>query len=141
MISFQCSPLSTADGIVATFRQCASLQEEKNLGEFVAAVVLDEVGLAEDSPLMPLKVTANDLMMYCQNIRYFLLKYCENSKAIMLEKYFYIVFLAILKAGNNFQCDLALYLLFITHGKGGMKWLLPSAQRSRVIICCKVANI
>ena len=55
MASYQCSPLSTPEGIVATFRQCSKLQEGKNLDKFVSVVVLDEVGLAEDSPLMPLK--------------------------------------------------------------------------------------
>ena len=57
MVSFQCSPLSTADGIVSTFKQCAQFQKEKNLQTFVSIVVLDEVGLAEDSPRMPLKVS------------------------------------------------------------------------------------
>ena len=56
MISFQCSPLSTPDGIVGTFRQCSRFQEGKDLDRFVSVVVLDEVGLAEDSPRMPLKV-------------------------------------------------------------------------------------
>ena len=56
MVSFQCSPLATAEGIVGTFRQCARYQEEKDLSRFVSIVVLDEVGLAEDSPRMPLKV-------------------------------------------------------------------------------------
>ena len=60
MISFQCSPISTADGIVGIFRQCSQLQKKKDLSEFVAAVVLDEVGLAEDSPSMPLKVQCSD---------------------------------------------------------------------------------
>ncbi|XP_067057901.1 E3 ubiquitin-protein ligase rnf213-alpha-like isoform X3 [Acropora muricata] len=55
MVSYQCSPLSTPDGIMGTFRQCRKLQEGKNLDRFVSVVVLDEVGLAEDSPLMPLK--------------------------------------------------------------------------------------
>ncbi|ELT95387.1 hypothetical protein CAPTEDRAFT_208661 [Capitella teleta] len=55
MISFQCSQLSTPDGIMATFQECAQLQKEKNLEEFVSVVVLDEIGLAEDSPKMPLK--------------------------------------------------------------------------------------
>ena len=61
MISYQCSPLSTADGIVATFSQCAKLQEGKDLDQFVSVVVLDEVGLAEDSPRMPLKVSKVDV--------------------------------------------------------------------------------
>ena len=55
MVSYQCSPLSTAEGIVATFSQCSKLQRGKNPDNFVSVVVLDEVGLAEDSPLMPLK--------------------------------------------------------------------------------------
>lgn len=56
MVSFQCSPLSTAAGIVGTFAQCAAYQKEKDLNRFVSVVVLDEIGLAEDSPRMPLKV-------------------------------------------------------------------------------------
>jgi len=56
MVSYQCSPLSTPEGIVGTFRQCAKLQENQDLTKFVSVVVLDEVGLAEDSPRMPLKV-------------------------------------------------------------------------------------
>jgi hypothetical protein len=56
MISFQCSQLSKPEGISATFRECADLQKDRNLDEFVAVVVLDEIGLAEDSPKMPLKV-------------------------------------------------------------------------------------
>eukprot|EP00795_Rhopilema_esculentum_P010371 gene10371-19073_t len=55
MCSYQCSPLSTADGIIATFRQCSRFQEGKELDTFASVVVLDEVGLAEDSPRMPLK--------------------------------------------------------------------------------------
>ncbi|XP_050390801.2 E3 ubiquitin-protein ligase RNF213 [Patella vulgata] len=55
MLSFQCSPLSTAEGIVSTFKQSAKIQKEKNLDTFVATVVLDEIGLAEDSSRMPLK--------------------------------------------------------------------------------------
>ncbi|XP_071137105.1 E3 ubiquitin-protein ligase rnf213-alpha-like [Mytilus edulis] len=55
MVSFQCSPLSTPDGILGTFRQCAEFQRRKDLDRFVSVVVLDEIGLAEDSPRMPLK--------------------------------------------------------------------------------------
>ena len=56
MASFQCSPLSTPDGVIGIFKQCSSLQKRKDLDKFVSVVVLDEVGLAEDSPRMPLKV-------------------------------------------------------------------------------------
>ncbi|XP_071956942.1 E3 ubiquitin-protein ligase rnf213-alpha-like [Antedon mediterranea] len=63
MISYQCSPLSTPDGIVGTFSQCSLLQRKKDLNKFVSVVVLDEVGLAEDSPRMPLK-TLHPLLEY-----------------------------------------------------------------------------
>lgn len=55
LVSFQCSPHSTPDGIINTFKQCARFQEGKNLQEYISVVVLDEIGLAEDSPKMPLK--------------------------------------------------------------------------------------
>nr|XP_025855696.1 E3 ubiquitin-protein ligase RNF213 isoform X5 [Vulpes vulpes] len=55
LVSFQCSPHSTPQGIISTFKQCARFQQEKDLHQYVSVVVLDEVGLAEDSPKMPLK--------------------------------------------------------------------------------------
>uniref|UniRef100_A0A4W5LLN5 RING-type E3 ubiquitin transferase n=1 Tax=Hucho hucho TaxID=62062 RepID=A0A4W5LLN5_9TELE len=55
LVSFQCSPHSTPLGIINTFKQCARFQEGKNLKEYISVVVLDEIGLAEDSPKMPLK--------------------------------------------------------------------------------------
>ncbi|XP_039082113.1 E3 ubiquitin-protein ligase RNF213 isoform X2 [Hyaena hyaena] len=55
LVSFQCSPHSTPQGIISTFRQCARFQQGKDLEQYVSVVVLDEVGLAEDSPKMPLK--------------------------------------------------------------------------------------
>ncbi|KAM3876274.1 LOW QUALITY PROTEIN: E3 ubiquitin-protein ligase rnf213-alpha-like [Diretmus argenteus] len=55
LVCFQCSPHSTPEGIINTFKQCARFQESKNLDEYISVVVLDEIGLAEDSPKMPLK--------------------------------------------------------------------------------------
>lgn len=55
LVSFQCSPHSTPEGIINTFKQCARFQMGKNLDEYISVVVLDEIGLAEDSPKMPLK--------------------------------------------------------------------------------------
>lgn len=55
LVSFQCSPHSTPQGIISTFKQCARFQQGKDLQQYVSVVVLDEVGLAEDSPKMPLK--------------------------------------------------------------------------------------
>ncbi|KAG8579470.1 hypothetical protein GDO81_010907 [Engystomops pustulosus] len=55
LVSFQCSPHSTPEGIIGTFKQCARFQESKNLKEYVSVVVLDEIGLAEESAKMALK--------------------------------------------------------------------------------------
>ncbi|XP_076855501.1 E3 ubiquitin-protein ligase rnf213-beta isoform X2 [Brachyhypopomus gauderio] len=55
MVSFQCSPHSSPEGIIGTFRNCARFQKDKNMDEYISVVVLDEIGLAEDSPQMPLK--------------------------------------------------------------------------------------
>ncbi|XP_046556283.1 E3 ubiquitin-protein ligase rnf213-alpha-like [Haliotis rubra] len=66
MVSFQCSPLATAEGIVGIFRQCARYQQDKDLDRFASIVVLDEVGLAEDSPRMPLKTLHPLLEDGCQ---------------------------------------------------------------------------
>lgn len=63
MVSFQCSPLATAGGILSTFKQCQKYQQKRvtqdndytPLEKFTSVCILDEVGLAEDSPKMPLK--------------------------------------------------------------------------------------
>ncbi|XP_063403574.1 E3 ubiquitin-protein ligase rnf213-alpha-like [Mytilus trossulus] len=54
MVSIQCSSLTSPEGIVGTFRQCAYYQKDKNLDRFVSVLVLDNIDLAEDSPRMPL---------------------------------------------------------------------------------------
>ena len=55
-MSFQCSKHATAEGIIGVFRLCADYQLKRNKRNFVSVAVLDEVGLAEDSENMPLKV-------------------------------------------------------------------------------------
>ena len=55
--SYQCSRVSTPQSIIGLFEECAALQKNKDLSKFTAVVVLDEVGLAEDSEQMPLKVS------------------------------------------------------------------------------------
>ncbi|TFJ98108.1 proline-rich AKT1 substrate 1 [Platysternon megacephalum] len=55
LVSFQCSPHSKPEGIISTFKQCAQFQRGQKLEEFASVVILDEIGLAEDSPEMPLK--------------------------------------------------------------------------------------
>ena len=43
MVSFQCSPLATSDGIIGTFRQCQKFQKQKDLTKLTSVVILDEV--------------------------------------------------------------------------------------------------
>ena len=54
IFSYQCSQLSTSESIIKVFETAKSFQKE-NTSTFVSVVVLDEVGLAEDSPNLPLK--------------------------------------------------------------------------------------
>ena len=56
IMSYQCSQLATAEGIIGVFKNCRNMQRKTRSSRFVCCVVLDEVGLAEDSPLLPLKV-------------------------------------------------------------------------------------
>lgn len=64
MVSFQCSRHATAEGIIGVFKLCANYQKKRDMDKFVSVVVLDEVGLAEDSENMPLKV--RQYSMTCQ---------------------------------------------------------------------------
>ena len=57
IFSYQCSQLSTSESIIKVFDQAKKVQDESgDKSKFVSVVVLDEVGLAEDSPNLPLKV-------------------------------------------------------------------------------------
>ncbi|RNA31081.1 E3 ubiquitin-ligase RNF213-like [Brachionus plicatilis] len=57
LITFQCSPMSTSEMILNTFRYCARYQFERrnDLDRYTSVIVLDEIGLAEASASMPLK--------------------------------------------------------------------------------------
>ena len=55
MLSFQCSQLSTPEGIIEVFSTAKRFQKDQDTSKYVSVVVLDEVGLAEDSPNLPLK--------------------------------------------------------------------------------------
>jgi len=55
LFSYQCSQHSTPDSILEIFSNAQKFQESKDIKQFVSVVVLDEVGLAEDSPSLPLK--------------------------------------------------------------------------------------
>ena len=55
MFSYQCSRLSTSESLIEVFNTAKNFQEKQNTTKFVSVVVLEEVGLAEDSPNLPLK--------------------------------------------------------------------------------------
>ena len=55
MFSYQCSRLSTPQSVIEVFNTAKQFQKKINTTNYVSVVVLDEVGLAEDSPNLPLK--------------------------------------------------------------------------------------
>ena len=55
MISYQCSQLSTSESVIEVFKTAEKIQSRRDPKQYVSVVVLDEVGLAEDSPNLPLK--------------------------------------------------------------------------------------
>ena len=55
MFSYQCSQLSTPESVIDVFQQAERFQSHQDTKQYVSVVVLDEVGLAEDSPNLPLK--------------------------------------------------------------------------------------
>ena len=55
MFSYQCSQLATSESIMDVFKSAKKFQSTQDTTQYVSVVVLDEVGLAEDSPNFPLK--------------------------------------------------------------------------------------
>ena len=55
MFSYQCSQLSTPESVIEIFNTAKRFQRNQDMSKYVSVVVLDEVGLAEDSPNLPLK--------------------------------------------------------------------------------------
>ena len=55
IFSYQCSQLSTPESVIEVFNTARSFQKKQGTTRYVSVVVLDEVGLAEDSPNLPLK--------------------------------------------------------------------------------------
>ena len=55
MFSYQCSQLSTPESVIEIFNTAKGFQKKQDVTNYVSVVVLDEVGLAEDSPNLPLK--------------------------------------------------------------------------------------
>ena len=58
MASFQCSRHTDANGIREVFRKSRDMQRRSG-GKYTFVVVLDEIGLAEASVNMPLKVSTS----------------------------------------------------------------------------------
>ena len=55
IFSYQCSQLSTPESVIEVFNNASKFQDKQDPTSYVSVVVLDEVGLAEDSPNLPLK--------------------------------------------------------------------------------------
>ena len=55
MFSYQCSQLATSESVIDVFNSAQKFQSKQDITQYVSVVVLDEVGLAEDSPNLPLK--------------------------------------------------------------------------------------
>ena len=55
MFSYQCSQFSTPESVIEVFSRASKFQARQDKDSHVSVVVLDEVGLAEDSPNLPLK--------------------------------------------------------------------------------------
>ena len=55
MFSYQCSQLATPESVIEVFKSAQRFQSTQDTTQYVSVVVLDEVGLAEDSPNLPLK--------------------------------------------------------------------------------------
>ena len=83
MFSYQCSQLSTPESVREVFNTAKRFQKDQDTTKYVSVVVLDEVGLAEDSPNLPLKAlhplledgtegSADDsqLVYVCSDIKY-----------------------------------------------------------------------
>ena len=68
MQCYQCSQYTTSKEILGVFDKCRTIQKE-SAADSVACVVLDEVGLAEDSPNLPLKVLHSLLESYTEFVR------------------------------------------------------------------------
>ena len=54
VVSYQCSESSTSEGIEQVFDKAEAFRDEAN--DIISVVLLDEAGLAENSPNNPLKV-------------------------------------------------------------------------------------
>ncbi len=54
MFSYQCSQLTTSESVIEVFNSAKRFQDRSDTTQLVSVVVLDEVGLAENSPNLSL---------------------------------------------------------------------------------------
>ena len=60
-----CSPMSTASAIRFQFDKALAYHKQQTKGRVITTLLLDEVGLAEQSPDMPLKVMGTGPLSFC----------------------------------------------------------------------------
>ncbi|CAD7944987.1 unnamed protein product [Amoebophrya sp. A25] len=89
VLPYQCSPLSTADGIQNAFDNARKYQGGGDGLKTIVVVLLDEVGLAEESPHLPLKVLHKELErpgkgITCIGISNWALDAAKMSRAVHL---------------------------------------------------------
>ena len=86
VIAYQCSPMSTPEAILYAFESA----RRSNIGDrkTIVCVLLDEVGLAEESPHLPLKVLHRELEhlegIACIGISNWALDAAKMNRCVML---------------------------------------------------------
>jgi len=87
VMAYQCSPLSTANGLLNVFNNARKYAGQES-SKTVVCVLLDEVGLAEESPHLPLKVLHKELEQLdgisCIGISNWALDAAKMSRAVTL---------------------------------------------------------
>lgn len=56
LFPYQCNQFSTTDSLIEVFKEAQKFQKSQDVTKFASVVVLEEIGLAEDAPGLPLKV-------------------------------------------------------------------------------------
>ena len=56
LFPYQCNQFSTTKSLIDVFQEAIRFQKSQNVTKFASVVVLEEIGLAEDAPGLPLKV-------------------------------------------------------------------------------------
>ena len=130
MFSYQCSQLSTPESVIEVFKTASHFQQNRNVAEFVSVVVLDEVGLAEDSPNLPLKALhplledgtegADDTQQVC-------FIYCNSL-------YFYFIFMVLYMYINYNVCAQIIAREKRVAFIGISNWALDPAKMNRGVM-------